>query len=93
MDGPWLPGSQSEGDGKNASGLAELDALFDIPLPPFYRKHTSQTLSRNARNLSPGAAFQGGDYTTQINCSPVNISGVSTQVRVTLLPLCSLLSD
>lgn len=73
-----------------------LTRYLTSSLPRFYRKHTSQTLSRNARNLSLGAAFQGagGDYSTQINCSPANISGVSThKVRVTLLSPCPLLSD
>lgn len=37
MDGPSLPGSQSEGDRKSASSPAELDIRFDIPL------HTQHT--------------------------------------------------
>lgn len=67
IDGPLLPGSQSEGDGKNASGLAGLDMLFDIltrPPPPLAsptpqpspRNHVHntqvQTLSLNTHNLS-----------------------------------------
>lgn len=37
MDGPLLPGSQSEWDRKSVSSSAELDMLFDIP---FYTQHT-----------------------------------------------------